>query len=857
MRCAYRYLGLITALGLILAGLSSVLGRPAMAYEPPHASPGPAVDRVYFKAFHVDIAAASLERGDMDLYIYSLKTIMAEKFKDTPGVRMYQAPATSLSLILNPAPAPEGQLNPFSIKEVRFALNYIVNREFVAQEIYKGMAVPMFTHVGPFDYDYLNVYPLVREYNLSYQPEKAGRIINEAMTKAGAVLKDNYWHYKGGRIELKFIIRVEDERREIGDLIRAELDKLGFFVIPIYHQFAPAIFTVYTSDPRLFQWHLYTEGWGRGAPEKYDFAMINQMYAPWLGNMPGWQEVGFWQYENPGLDELGKRVFMGDFKTVEERNELYSKITKMGLEEAVRLWLATVINNFPAKTELEGVTEDISAGPKGLWTLREAYVPKKQELTIGHLWVWTERTTWNPIGGFTDVYSNDIWKNVVDPPILRHPFTGIPLPFRAEYQVESAGPTDKLDVPPDAFMWDADVGKFLPVGAGIKATSMVTFDYSKYFQSYWHHGQPITMADILYSIHQSFDLVYNKDKATIEFALSTTSKPLLETYRGFRLVDDTKLEVYLDFWHFVTDYIASYASPASLSMPWEVLAAMDELVFIKRQAAFSDTTAERYQVPWLSLVTDRDARLVKKTLTEFLNREYFPESLFTIDSRLLVSKEEALARYQAAISWFEEYGLMVISNGPFKLVRFDPPAQFAELEAFRDPTYPFRPGQWFFGTSPPLEIRSVDTQPMSPGESAIIEIEVSGPGRLGVSYLLFDPVESKVLKTGEAEEISPTRFSIHLPSEETSAMQPGIYRMFLVIHSDEVSSLAERLTDIEVQATPGEGLGKPAPTQPGASAPEEPEEGTSFILIIIPVAIVIAAIIGFLILRRARVRKVP
>ncbi len=360
----------------------------------------------------MDIAAPSLERGDMDLYIYSLKTIMAEKFRDTPGVHMYQAPATSLSLVLNPAPAPEGQLNPFFIKEVRFALNYIINREFVAHEIFKGMAVPMLAHVGPFDYDYLNLYPLVREYNISYQPELAGRIIKEAMTKAGALLKDGYWHYNGKRIELRFIIRVEDERREIGDLIRAELDKLGFFVIPIYHMFAPAIFTVYISDPQLFQWHLYTEGWGRGAPERYDFASINHMYAPWLGNMPRWQEVGYWQYQHPQLDELGKRIFMGDFTTREERNQLYLKATELGLKEAVRLWVATVINNFPAKLELEGVTEDVSVGPKGLWTLREAYVPGKQELTIGHLWVWTERTTWNPVGGFGDVYSVDIWKNI-------------------------------------------------------------------------------------------------------------------------------------------------------------------------------------------------------------------------------------------------------------------------------------------------------------------------------------------------------------------------------------------------------------------------------------------------------------
>ena len=240
MRRSYRCMRVLLALGLTVVLLSSVLVQPILGYEPPHTEAGPAADRVFFNAFHVDIAADSLERGDMDLYIYSLKTLMAEQLEDAAGVHMYQAPATSLSLILNPAPAPEGQLNPFSIKEVRFALNYVINREFIAQEIYKGMAVPMLAHVSPYEYDYLSVHPLVREYNISYQPEEADRIVKEAMTKAGAQLKDGYWHYNDIPIQLKFIIRTEDERRDMGDLIRSELDKLGFSIIPVYHQFAVA-----------------------------------------------------------------------------------------------------------------------------------------------------------------------------------------------------------------------------------------------------------------------------------------------------------------------------------------------------------------------------------------------------------------------------------------------------------------------------------------------------------------------------------------------------------------------------------------------------------------------------------------
>ncbi len=856
IRHSYRFMRIPLALGLIIVLLSSVLVQPVLGYEPPHTSSGPAVDKVYFKAFHQDIAAASLERGDMDLYIYGLKTLMAEQLAGAPGVKIFEAPATSFSLVLNPAPAQEGKLNPFSIKELRFALNYIINRDFIAQEIYKGLAKSMLAHVSPFDYDYRIVHPLVREFEISYQPELARQIVSDEMTQAGAQLIDNYWHYQDERIELKFIIRVEDERRQMGDLITAELKALGFQVTTIYQQFGPAISRVYGNDPKLFEWHLYTEGWGKGAPERYDFTMINQMYAPWLGNMPGFQEFGFWQYENEAIDELGKRIFMGDFKTVDERDKLYQQMTKLGMEEAVRLWVATAINSFPAIAELDGVTEDIASGPRGQLTLREAYIPEENELTIGSQWVWTERSTWNPVGGFGDIYSNDIWGNIFDPPVISHPFTGMPMPFRAQYQVTSAGPSGQLDVPADAFLWKAEAAKFLPVGAGTKATSKVTFDFSAYFSSNWHHGQPITMADVLYSIYHSFDMVYNEDKANIEFTIATISKPLLDTFRGFRVLDDNTLEVYVDFWHFVPDYIASYATPTPLSMPWEVLAAMDEIVFSKRQAYYTDTAAARFAADWISLVTDRDARRVKNVLRDFVDDGYLPLEPLTLNGGLLVSEEEALARYRAVIDWFDEYGLMVISNGPFKLVRFDSAAQFAELEAFRDPSYPFKPGDWFFGSSPSLEVKSVDTSAISPGEDSAINIEISGPGELGVDYLLFDPALTTILKTGEAEKTSPTGFAVALSSRETSAMQSGVFYLYILAHSDSISSLAERRVDIAAAISADGGITTPPETQPTPTIPAPTEEGgVSPVLVILPIAVVVTAVVVFFVLRGNRAKK--
>jgi len=794
----------IVVMVALAAGLTIVPALLSAAdYTPPHQRPGPASERLRFQAFHVDLAGESLKAGAMDAYFFSLKTEAALKLKGTPGVTMYQAPATSISLLLNPAPAPSGEINPFSIKEVRFALQYAVNRGFIAQDIYKGLAQPMVAHVGPFDYDYLTVYDQVKQEAIAYDPDLAKQLVTEAMTKAGASLQDGKWAHKGKPIQLKFIIRVEDERRDVGDLIRAQLEGLGFSVSPSYQSFAPAVLNVYSSDPQLFQWHLYTEGWGRGSAERYDFGTINSMAAPWLGNMPGWQESGFWQYQNDKLDELGKRLFQGQFKDQAERDQIYRDMTQLALDESVRIWLATIVNSLPFSDKVQGVTQDISAGPKSIWTLRDAYIPGEDTLTVGSLWVWTERSTWNPIGGFGDVYSNDIWQNIHDPPLWRDPFTGIPIPFRAGYQVTTAGPSGKLDVPSDAVRWDAKAKAFAPVGGGAQATSKVVYDYSKYVSSKWHDGQPITMADVVYSIYQGFDLAYNDDKAKIETAIAFTSKPFLETIKGFRVLDDTHLEVYVDYWHFVQDYIAEYASPSGLSMPWEILAAMDKLVFEDRRCAYSDTAAQRYSLQcWISLVMDNDSRLVRRALIDMRDSNTYPAKVFTVGGKTLVTSEQAKARYDAAIQWISQRGMAVISNGPYVLTKYDPPSQFAELEAFRDPSYPFKPGDWYKGSSAAIAFQDVQAGAVKAGAPVTVTARLQGPGEMKVRYLLVDPVAGKAVASGDAQPAGQGQFKVELSVQDTAGLAAGPQQLFLIASSDQVSSLAERRIDLQPGAEP-------------------------------------------------------
>lgn len=605
---------------------------------------------------------------------------------------------------------------------------------------------------------------------------------------------------------------------------------------------------------------LSIRGW-RGGIERYDSVGVNQFCAPWLGNMPGWREVGFWQYENPEIDELGQRIFRGEFRDLEERNQLYRRATELCLEESVRVWVVTVINAYPVSRDVRNLITDLVAGVRSPFSLREAYVEGRNVLRVGHLWVDTERTTWNPVGGFGDVYSVDIWRYVVDPGLVRDPASGRTVPFRASFTVETSGPTGSLRVPSDAFLWDASTGSWRRVQPGTTARSKVTFDMSNYIGKPWHHGQPMTWADVLYPIHQAFEISYNPNKNRIETAIAVTSRPYLETIKGIRIVEDRYLEVYVDYWHFEEDRIADYAALGFPSMPWEVLAAMDELVFGRRRAAYSDTSAMRFNVPWLNLVKELHGRMLVEVLRSFSETGSVPEDVFELEGRPLVTAEEARSRYEAAIRWFNERRHLVISNGPFLLERFDGAAQTAELRAFRDPGYPFAKGA-FSGMARRVELPSATAGRLQVviGSPSRLEVRVTGTGDLRADLFLYDRSTGTAVKEVRGVAVSGGAVAMELTPQETSQLRRGLLTLEVVLHDvRNIGLLRPFAFSVEVLQEGAQATATPTtPTGPTttqtATVAEAGPPGDQGALIAVLLAAVAVALVSLLLLRSRRKR---
>jgi peptide/nickel transport system substrate-binding protein len=326
----------------------------------------------------------------------------------------------------------------------------------------------------------------------------------------------------------------------------------------------------------------------------------------------------------------------------------------------------------------------------------------------------------------------------------------------------------------------------------------VTFDYSRYFQAAWHHGPKITMADVLYPIAQGFEIAFDEAKIQIETALGITSRPLLETYKGFRIAGPTTLEVYVDYWHFEEGYIAAYASPTGIGTPWELLAAMDDVVYEKRTGAFTDTSAARFSVPWISLVTESDARLVLRSIREFARRNTIPAGVFEIGGQTLVTEEEAAERYEACEAWFDATNLLVLGQGPFQLTRYDPPANFAQIDAYRGEGYPFTADDFKRGVPPRLTIDPITPPAIALGDPISLPVRVNGPGAISLQYTLVDPAAGQSIATGAAEGGDGGAFVVNVDPAATAALFPGLYQLYLIASSDQVAQVAEQRVDLQI-----------------------------------------------------------
>ena len=705
-------------------------------------------------------ALEEVKNGNLDLYYYRISPDRLENKQSTEGLKIYDSTGGSYSLLVNPAESEK--FNPFSEKDARFALNYLVDRKLIVNELMSGYGSQIISYYGPTDPAYLTIIKEIESFNFKYNPTLANKIISESIIERGGEKIDGKWFQNNKEIEVTIFIRSDDPvRKSIGEILAKELENIGFKIKKDYGDLNKAFVVVYGSNPAEMSWNLYTEGWGRSAFVKYDSIGLGQMYSPWFSNMPGFNDPSYWNYENKKLDELTQKIYKGDFESSEKRTELIQEAVVEGINESVRIFLASKVDQYVVNQNVEGVVNDLGAGVPSRFTPINAKTDDN-ELSVGVKQIY--QGAWNPIMGLTDTYSRQIWNIISDPITFKHPFTGETFPVRAQWDVETSELNKKISVPTDAKMWNPSSQKWENISSNTFATSKVTFDFEF---SNWHNGEIMDMNDILHSLYFTIEWgtqIDEKDK-TFDTEFTPRAAQSIQTIIAINEIDQDTIEVYVDYWHFDENEIAEWAAVWS-PVPWEITTAMEKAV-IDGKVSFSRSGATSKNVNWLSLIVPNDANIIKEYLKEFKENKFIPNSL----KQNQIQEQYFEERFDSSINWIEEKKHAVISNGPFYLETYSPESRTILVRAFEDNSYPFEAGTWSkFEKMEFPSIKKINIEKMiQQGESTQINIETEG-----VTSLLYFILDNEgEIQISEELKIIENQVIIKLTSEDTKKLKAG------------------------------------------------------------------------------------
>lgn len=656
----------------------------------------------FFKYSNDNIAYQELSNGNLDTYLSHIPLQLIDDAKRNSNLKVYDRDGPSFGLLLNPSNSSsidgsDQSFNPFSIREIRYALNFLIDRNFIVNDILKGFGTSIVEPYGQFSPEYQNVIDVVEPLKIQYNPDYALNLISNSMKKAGAAMDNSgRWIIHNNPVTIKILIRSDDPlRKTFGDLVSSELQKVGFTVIKDYGDLIKANQVVYGSDPADLGWNIYTESYLSSGFSRYLPTIVGQMYAPWMNNMPGFQNPAFWQYSNSTIDNLTKKLIFNNFTSKEERNNLLKKAELIGIKESVRLFFARSDDPYITSNKINGLINDYSSGIANEISFMNAKKNGTVDNTtfnIGMNQIY--QGAWNNVDGCKDFYCKIIYSMISDNPTISNPYTGDPLPFRNNWtEVVSHGPYSKIAVPEDTFVWNPYNQTWKFGGKNITALTKIKMIP---LLSKWHNGIPMDKYDLLYPFYFQYEWstdTKNNDK-TYDAEFSSLVLPSLHLIKGIKFNTDGSFETYIDQWHFDKRQLPQFGTLWP-SEPWEITAATERLVS-DNKLSYSKSDSNIKQNEQLSLVLPSHAELIKQELEKMIQEKFIPNPL-----KGLISLDYALKRYNASIQWINLHQNAVIGNGPYYLDSFNPAGGVISLKKFNDPTYPYRVGSFSPFENPP------------------------------------------------------------------------------------------------------------------------------------------------------------
>jgi peptide/nickel transport system substrate-binding protein len=834
-------LGFLMALSLALSacapGQSTATEEPVVEPQAPVPTQAPAptdepaaprtdrkgawVDEVIFTEENsAEAAASQLNAGQLDIYAYTVaEAPVFETVKASPNLAYSSASGSSVALMFNPAPFTSGELNPFSDQQIREAMHWLVDRDYVAQEIYRGLALPRYSVLTTVFPDYARYADIMRalEAKYAYDFDKAEAIVTERMTALGAEKVDGRWSFDGSPISLKFVIRTEDNRRPIGDYFAGQLELLGFTVERLYKNRTEASPYWIQSDPAEGAWHLYTAGWIASSISRDEGSQFSGYFMPRGFGIPLWQA-----YTPPAeFDEIALKLESNDFQDLDERRALFEAALPFSMSEAYEIWVVDEVSFSPRIADLN-VASDLAGGTAGsyLWA---------QTLRLGDAEGGSVRISqpgilvdpWNPINGSNWIYDSMPQRGTSDNGAVADPFTGLSWPQRlesAEVTVQEGLPVassldwvdlqfePSITVPEDAWLdWDAAAQRFITVGElhpeGLTAKTRVTVTYpADMFETVkWHDGSPLSAADFVMAMIQVFDGAKPESAIFDEVNVSGT-EAYQSHFRGVRIVstDPLVIETYDDAFLLDAEVMVTqnmtYPNPtwwpqyAFGEAAWHSLVP-GILAESNQELAFSTDKAGALEVEWMSMISGPSLEILAKYLDQAESETLIPYAATLGD---FITPEEASARYAALKEFYGEHNHFWVNTGPFLLDKVFPVEGTLTLK--RNELYADPADKWDRFSSPRIaEVEMDGAGQVQSGTEAVFDIFVSFEGApyanadiAEVKYLLFN-AKGELIASGAAEAAGEGQFRVVLSADVTSQLESGSNKLEAIVVPSVVS----------------------------------------------------------------------
>lgn len=778
---------------------------------------GAYLDKIIFvEEPNQDSAIARLAAGDVDMFADDVGgSAIVQSIEDAGNITtVTQYGLYDEMFFNNSACADENIFNPFQNVKIREAMNYAIDRDFVADELYAGLAVPKYTPISEAGADRGRYAAEIRaiEAKYAYNFETANEIVTAEMEGMGAELVDGVWNWNGEPITLINLIRIEDARLEIGNYFANQLEEMGFLTERIERVSSELSPLWLRSDTTECQWHVYTGAWSQTAISRSDTDNFDFFYTPRGLPFPSWES--FTPTEE--FDALSLRLNNNDYADLAERDALMAEMLPMALEMSTRVWVTSRTTLVPFSEDV-AVSTDLAAGVSGagIWAKTARFKDQLGgTMTIALPSVFTE--PYNPIGGTNWVFDNMVKRAIGESGVYADPNTGLSIPNRIESAsvvVESGFPAsvspssswvtlefeDEIVVPDDAWAgWDAANQVFLSAADVYTETQTAVYKSTVVYPSdmfdtlTWHDGSLISPADFVNNMIITFDLA-NPDSPYYDEAQVPDLDQFLSSFKGMRVVstDPLTIEHYADNAQLDAEnmVVTWWPDTGLADIAWHNMGLM---LRGEENGAFALTPAkaDAAEIELTNMIAGPSLETFATELTAATEEGWIP---YEGTLGAFITADEAAERYANLAEFARRYGHYYLGTNVYFMSGVFPVEGQAVLSRYA--AHP-DPVDKFAGFSSPAiaEVFVDGDSSVTIGDEVAFDVFIDDPDAnqyavddIGsVSYLLFDATGAQV-EQGTAEAVEDGLWTVTLSEETTSALEEGSNRLEIVVVSNLVA----------------------------------------------------------------------